>query len=107
MEKESILHGQGRLCRYSRQLKLNSERIREAPNKRNSIGVSRLSKIPKDASIPFQINPWEYEMKNSDEKVNIGAFREVKSSIYAGGITHLYVNNNRNESSNPTLYSTR
>ena len=83
MEKESILHGQGRLCRYSRQLKLNSERIREAPNKRNSIGVSRVrSKIPKDASIPFQINPWEYEeMKNSDEKVNIGAFHEVKSSI--------------------------
>ena len=42
MEKESILHGQGRLCRYSRQLKLNSERIREASNKRNSIGVSRV-----------------------------------------------------------------
>ena len=65
---------------------MNSERIREAPNKRNSVGVSRVRvkflKKLKDASIPFQINPWEYEeMKNSDEKVNIGAFREVKSSI--------------------------
>ena len=27
----------------------------------------------------FKKKPWEYEeMKNSDEKVNIGAFREVK-----------------------------
>ena len=43
------------------------------------------SRIPKDPSIPFQIKPWEYEeMKNSDEKVNIGAFREVKKQ-YLGG----------------------
>ena len=36
------------------------------------------SKILIDAIIPFQIKPWEYEeMKNSDEKVNIGAFRDV------------------------------
>ena len=47
------------------------------------------SKILIDATIPFQIKPWEYEeMKNSDEKVNIGAFRDVKKQ------------NNRNESSN-------
>ena len=53
-------------------------------------------------------------MKNSDEKVNIGAFREVKRQYLGGGgggggggITHLYVNNDQNESSNPTLYSTR
>ena len=90
MEKESILHGQGRLCRYSRQLKLNwillnegvrREPIGEAPNKKNSIGVSRVN-----ASIPFQIKPWEYEeMKTSDEKVNIGAFREVKKQYLARG----------------------
>ena len=43
------------------------------------------SKILKDASIPFQVKPWEYEeMKNSDEKVNIGAFREVNKQ-YLGG----------------------
>ena len=37
------------------------------------------SKILIDATIPFQIKPWEYEeMKNSDEKVNIGALRDVK-----------------------------
>ena len=47
------------------------------------------SKILIDATIPFQIKPWEYEeMKNSGEKVNIGAFRDVKNQ------------NNRNESSN-------
>ena len=38
-----------------------------------------------DATIPFQIKPWEYEeMKNSDGKVNIGAFRDVKKQ-YLGG----------------------
>ena len=38
-----------------------------------------VSKILMDATIPFQINPLEYEeMKNSDGKVNIGAFRNVK-----------------------------
>ena len=42
-----------------------------------------------DATITFQIKPWEYEeMKNSDKKVNIGAFRDVKKQ------------NNRNEPSN-------
>ena len=35
-------------------------------------------------------------MKNSDEKVNIGAFREVKKQYLGGGITQLYVNNSRN-----------
>ena len=44
-------------------------------------------------------------MKNSDEKVNIGAFCEVQKQYLGVGITHLYMNNNRNESSNPTLYS--
>ena len=44
-------------------------------------------------------------MKNSDDKVNIEAFREIKkNSIFGGAITHLYANNNRNESSNPTLF---
>ena len=42
------------------------------------MGVSQC-KIFIDATIQFQIKPWEYEeMKNSDEKVNIGAFRDVK-----------------------------
>ena len=35
-------------------------------------------------------------MKNSDEKVNIGAFREVKKQYLGGGITQPYLNNNRN-----------
>ena len=40
-------------------------------------------------------------MKNSDEKVNIGAFRNVKKVLFRGErLTHLYVNNNSNESSN-------
>ena len=40
-------------------------------------------------------------MKNSDEKVNTGAFRNVKKHyVGGGGLTHLYVNNNWNESSN-------
>ena len=54
-------HGEGRLCRYSRQLKLNSEfykkkefeeisicsfkPIRSTELKKNSIGVSQISKI--------------------------------------------------------------
>ena len=48
-------------------------------------------------------------MKNSDEKVNIGAFCKVKRQ-YLGGRDYssiLYMNNNQNESSNPTLHSTR
>ena len=41
---------------------------------KNSIGVSE-SKFLTDATIPFQIKPWGYdEMKNSDEKVSVGAF---------------------------------
>ena len=107
MEKESELHGQGRLCRYSRQLKLKSEFYQKKELEENQSEKHRCepiqSKILKDASIPFQIKPWEYEeMKNSDEKVNIGAFHEVKKQYLGGGITHLYVNNNQNESSNPT-----
>ena len=46
--------------------------------KKSSIGVSR-NKILIDATISFQIKPWGYEeMKNSDEKVNIKAFRDVR-----------------------------
>jgi len=72
VEKETILHGQGRLYRYLRQLKLNSEYnkkeglrensiysfkpIRSTALKENSIGVSQ-SKILIDATIPFQIKP--------------------------------------------------
>ena len=43
-------------------------------------------------------------MKNSDEKVNIGVFREVKKQYLGGGITHLYVNNIRNEQPNVIFY---
>ena len=56
------------------------------------------SKILKDASIPFQIKPWEYEeMKNSDEEINIRAFREVKKQ-YLGGTDYSTIleYNNRN-----------
>ena len=82
VEKKSILNGQGRLCRYSRQRKLNAEFDKKKDLEKNSIysfyRVSQ-SKILIDATNPFQIKPWEYgEMKNSDEKVNIGAFRDVK-----------------------------
>ena len=35
-------------------------------------------------------------MKNSGEKVSIGAFREVKKQYLGVGITQLYLNNNRN-----------
>ena len=52
--------------------------------KKNSIGVSE-SKILIDAAIPFQIKPWGYEeMKNPDEKVNIGAFDDAKKLYLAG-----------------------
>ena len=47
-----------------------------------------VSKILMDATIPFQIKPWEYEeMKNSDGKVNIEAFRDVKKH-YLGGMDY-------------------
>ena len=34
--------------------------------------------------IPFQIKPWEYEdwMKNSNEKVSVGAFRDAQNRAY-------------------------
>jgi len=48
--------------------------------KKNSIGVSE-SKILIDATIPFQIKPWGYEeMKNPDEKVNIGGHSMMQKS---------------------------
>ena len=92
MEKESILHRQGTLCRYSTQLKLNSEFYKKKEVKENPIYSFKpirstelkkvlvlVSKIVMDATIPFQSKPWEYEeMKNSDGKVNIGAFHDVK-----------------------------
>ena len=44
----------------------------------------------------FQIKPWEYEeMKNSDEKVNIGAFGEVKKQYLGGRDYSPDVSNNR------------
>ena len=44
-----------------------------------------VSKILTDATISFQIKPWRYEeMKNSDEKVNVKAFRDVRNR-YLGG----------------------
>ena len=46
----------------------------------------RSVKFLSDATIPFQIKPWEYEdwMKNSDEKVNVGASRDAQKQ-YLGG----------------------
>ena len=41
-------------------------------------------------------------MKNSDEKVNIGAFGEVKKQYFGGRDYSPDVNNNQNETSNPT-----
>ena len=39
------------------------------------------------ATIPFQIKPWAYdEMKNSNEKVSVGAFCvEIKLHLAGGG----------------------
>ena len=64
-----------------------------------------VSKIVMDATIPFQIKPWEYgEMKNSDRKVNIEAFLDVKKQYLGGRVySPIHVNNNRNESSNMIL----
>ena len=60
--------------------RVRREPIGEAPNKKNSIGVSRVN-----ASIPFQIKPWEYEeMKNSDEKINIGGIPRGKKAVFRG-----------------------
>ena len=57
--------------------------------------------------IPFQIKPREYEdwMKNSDEKVNVGAFRDAQKQ-YLGGrdYSHTWI---ITEMSHPTLYSKR
>ena len=99
MKKEIILHGQGRLCRYSTQLKLNSEFYKKKELEENPIYSFKqirstdflkkvlvlVSKILMDGTIPSQIEPWEYEeMKNSDGKVNIEAFHDVKKQ-YLGG----------------------
>ena len=99
MEKESILHRKGRLCRYSRELKLNSEFYEKKELEENPIYSFKpirstdflkkvlvlVFKILMDGTIPSQIEPWEYEeMKNSDGKVNIEAFRDVKKH-YLGG----------------------
>ena len=69
-------HGEGRLCRYSRQLKLNSEFYKRKELEGVSIcsfkpmRSTELKKIVlvlpsveflSDATIPFQIKPWEYE----------------------------------------------
>ena len=70
-------HGEGRLCRYSRQLKLNSEfykkkefeeisicsftPIRSTEIKKIVLVLVRSVKFLLDATIPFQIKPWEYE----------------------------------------------
>ena len=70
-------HGEGRLCRYSRQLKFNSEfykkkeleeisicsfkPIRSTELKKIVLVLVRSVKFLSDATIPFQIKPWEYE----------------------------------------------
>ena len=69
--------GEGRLCRYSRQLKLNSEfyekkefeeisicsfkPIRSTELKNIVLVLVRSVKFLSDATIPFQIKPWEHE----------------------------------------------
>ena len=107
-------HGEGRLCRYSRQLKLNSEfyekkefeeisicsftPIRSTELKKKIVLVLvRSVKFLSDATIPFQIKPWEYEdwMKNSDEKVNA-----MHKAVFRCEGLLTYVNNNRNASFN-------
>ena len=57
--------------------------------KKNIIGV-RSVEFLSDATIPFQVKPWEYEdwMKNSDEKVNVWHSAMHKSSIQREEITH-------------------
>ena len=56
-----------------------------------------------------QIKPREYEdwMKNSDEKFNVRAFPRCTKAVLNGEGLLTYVNNNRTESSNLTLYSKR
>ena len=71
-------HGEGRLCRYSRQLKLNSEFYKKKEfeeisicsftpvrstelKKKKVLVLVRSVKFLSDATIPFQIKPWEYE----------------------------------------------
>ena len=52
--------------------------------KKKSIGVSKI-KILIDDTISFQIKSWGYdEMKNSDEKVNIRAFCDVRKRYLVG-----------------------
>ena len=52
--------------------------------KKNSIGVSE-SKILIDAAFRFQVKPWGYEeMKNPDEKVDMGAFHDAKKAVFMG-----------------------
>ena len=57
----------------------------------------RSVKFLSDATIPFQIKPWEYEdwMKNSDEKVNA-----MHKAVFRCEGLLTYVNNNRNASFN-------
>ena len=46
--------------------------------------------VLKDTTIS---KPWgNEEMKNPDEKVNIGAFRNAKAVFSGEGVTHQYVN---------------
>ena len=55
------------------------------------------------ATIPFQIKPWAYdEMKNSNEKVSVGAFCvEIKLHLAGGeGDAPQYVIKSQNKSSN-------
>ena len=70
-------HGEGRLCRYSRRLKLNSafyekkefeeisicsfKPVRSTELKTVVLVLVRSVKFLSDATIPFQIKPWEYE----------------------------------------------
>ena len=60
-----------------------------------------------DATIPFQIKPLEYEdwMKNSDEKVNVGAFRDAQKQYLRGrDYSRTYITTEMNH---PTLFSKR
>ena len=71
-------HGEGRSCRYSRQLKLNSEFYKKRELEEISICsfkpirstkfkkivlvlVRAVNFLSSDATIPFRVKPWEYE----------------------------------------------
>ena len=72
----------------------------EAPSKKNSIGVSE-SKILIDATIPFQsLGIWQNEEPKWEGQYR-GILWHKKAVLRVEGLlTYIYMNNNRNLSSN-------